>query len=198
MTGAKKPPASKVEELAAAIAGLPLAEKQQLWQLLDEQGELPARTAPQIPSLEQRPTASSPARARSADYVLTFDGGSKGNPGWGYGSYAITRVQDGAQRLERLDLGDEYTSNEAEYDTLIAALQDLIQRIEEAGRQPQEFGLEIRGDSTLVIYQIQGKWQARDPRMRDRRDRCVALLRRFGTVALKTQPREESVRILGH
>jgi ribonuclease HI len=198
MTGAKEAPSSKVEELAAAIASLSLTEKQQLWQLLDERGALPVRGASPTQATPQGPTGSSPARSGSPDYVVIFDGGSKGNPGWGYGSYAITRVQDGAQRLERLDLGDEYTSNEAEYDTLIAALQDLIRRIEEAGRQPQEFGLQVRGDSTLVIYQIQGKWQARDPRMKERRDRCIALLRHFGTVELKTQPREESVRILGH
>ncbi len=34
--------------------------------------------------------------------------------------------------------------------------------------------------------------------MQDRRDKCFRLLRRFGAVELRTQPREESVRILGH
>jgi ribonuclease HI len=189
----------RVQELAAAIAALQPAEKQKLLQLLAEQGDLPGQMMVQSPSTAQLHFGgSTPRPPRLPDYVLTFDGGSKGNPGWGYGSYAIARVQDGAQRLERLDLGDGYTSNEAEYDTLIAALQDLLQRIEEAGRQPQEFGLEIRGDSTLVIRQIQGKWQAKEPRMKERRDRCLRLLRRFGTVELKTQPREESVRVLGH
>lgn len=140
---------------------------------------------------------SQPA-ARSPDYILTFDGGSQGNPGRGYGSYAITRVRDGAQRLKRLELGDHYTNNEAEYDTLIIALQDLIQRIETAGRQPEEFTLEVRGDSTLVIRQLQGKWKTREPRMQERKDRCLRLLRRFAAVELKTQPRAESVRLLGH
>jgi ribonuclease HI len=134
----------------------------------------------------------------SPDYLLIFDGGSRGNPGFGYGSYAIVRVQDGAQRLERVKFGDNYTNNEAEYDTLAAGLRDLIGRIEKAGRHPQEFSLEVRGDSTLVIYQVQGKWQARDPRMKERRDLCLGLLRRFGKLVLKTQPRAESVKVLGH
>jgi len=138
------------------------------------------------------------SRPRRPDYILIFDGGSKGNPGWGYGSYALTRVQDGAQRLERLDLGENYTNNEAEYDSLIAALRDLIGRIEKAGRQPGEFAVEVRGDSTLVIRQLQGRWQAREPRMRQRRDECHRLLERFAAVELRTQPREESVRVLGH
>lgn len=177
----------QVQDLATAIAALPAADKQRLFQLLVERGELAAGALPPVL-----------ARASSPDYVLIFDGGSKGNPGWGYGSYALTRVQGGARRLERIDLGDGYTSNEAEYDTLIAALQDLTSRIEEAGRQPQEFGLEVRGDSALVINQVQGSWQAKEPRMAERRDQCRQLLRRFGRVTLKAQPREESVRILGH
>lgn len=137
-------------------------------------------------------------RVQSADYLIIFDGGSKGNPGLGYGSYVITRVRDGAQRLERLTFGDHHTSNEAEYDTLLAALQDLIGRIETAERRPEEFSLEIRGDSALVIKQLQGSWRAHEPRMAQRRDRCLPLLRRFRSVELKTQPREQSVRILGH
>lgn len=136
--------------------------------------------------------------ARPPDYILTFDGGSHGNPGRGYGSYAIMRVQDGAQRLKRLELGDDYTNNEAEYDTLIIALQDLIQRIEKAGRRPEEFTLEVRGDSMLVIRQLQGKWKTREPRMQQRKERCLRLLQRFASVELKTQPRAESVRLLGH
>ncbi len=183
-----------VQELAAAIAALDPAQRRRLFQLLDEQKNTPGQERSQA-SLPIPATFSS---AQSPDYGLTFDGGSKGNPGWGYGSYAITRVQDGAQRLERLDLGDGYTNNEAEYDTLIAALQDLIGRIQEAGRDPEEFSLEVRGDSLLAINQIKGEWKAKEPRMRARRDQCRRLLARFGQVKLVAHPREESVRILGH
>ena len=100
--------------------------------------------------------------------------------------------------MERLDLGDGYTNNEAEYDTLIAALQDLLHRLETAGRDPAEFALEVRGDSMLVLNQLEGTWKAKEPRMRQRRDQCHRLLRCFGAVKLIAQPREESVRVLGH
>jgi ribonuclease HI len=132
------------------------------------------------------------------DYILTFDGGSKGNPGRGYGSYILARAKDGARRVKRLDFGHGYTNNEAEYDTLISAVQDLLQRIEKGGRHPQDFVLEVRGDSALVLNQVQGIWKTREPRMADRRDRCRALLRRFGSVEFSAQPREEIVRALGH
>jgi len=183
-----------VRQIAEAIAALRPADKQRLLRLLAEQGDLPGQAISPQPA--QLPLVA--PGPRPSDYLLVFDGGSKGNPGPGYGSYAITRTKDGAQRLERLDLGDNYTNNEAEYDTLIAALADLIGCIEEAGRQPQEFAIEVRGDSALVIHQLQGKWKVREPRMQDRRDKCFRLLRRFGAVELRTQPREESVRILGH
>jgi ribonuclease HI len=162
--------------------------------IVSEQGRKPAgQPAP------ARPLApGSPSPSRPPDYILVFDGGSKGNPGWGYGSYAITRVKDGAQRLERLELGDGYTNNEAEYDTLVAALGDLIQRIEAAQRDPAEFFLEVRGDSSLVINQLMGRWKVKEPRMQARADRCVPLLKRFGAVQLRQQPRQESVRVLGH
>jgi ribonuclease HI len=188
-----------VQQVAAAIASLSPQDRVRLFDLLAAQGVLPGQNRPPAPLSEQLELIPSSAqRAGSPDYILTFDGGSRGNPGWGYGSYLITRVQDGAQRLERLDFGDGYTNNEAEYDALIAALEDLIQRIEAADRQPEEFALEVRGDSALVINQLQGTWRAKEPRMRDRRNRCGQLLGRFGAVTLKAHPREESVRLLGH
>lgn len=198
----------RISELAAEIAQLQPEEKKTLFRLLVSQGDLAsAAPAPQgsqqeLPMPQELPRPQElpgPDESPSPpDYILTFDGGSKGNPGWGYGSFAITRVRDGAQRLERLEFGQDWTSNEAEYDSLIAALESLIERIEGADRYPQEFALEVRGDSTLVINQILGKWKAKDPRMVERRDRCRRLLRRFGQVEMLTQPREESVRVLGH
>ncbi len=187
----------QVERLAKAIARLQPEEKRRLFDLLDLEAELTAEP-PAAAKTQPQPVQDRPGRGWSPDYLLIFDGGSRGNPGWGYGSYALIRVRDGAQRVERLQFGDGYTNNEAEYDSLIAGLKDLILRIEDAGRQPREFKVEVRGDSALVINQVQGRWKATEPRMRERRDRCRPLLGQFGAVKLKAQPREESVRVLGH
>lgn len=80
----------------------------------------------------------------SSDYVIVFDGGSLGNPGVGYGSYALL-TRNGHRAVQRLSLGEYVTNNEAEYDTLIAALRDLIGRIEASGRDPSAYTLEVRG-----------------------------------------------------
>jgi ribonuclease HI len=97
-----------------------------------------------------------------------------------------------------LDFGDDMTSNEAEYDTLIAALGDVSERIESAGKRPADFTLEVRGDSRLVLRQVSGEWKAKDERMRHRRDIVRSLLSRFSGYRLVEQPREESLKLLGH
>jgi ribonuclease HI len=189
---------AEVDELAKAISSLRPADKERLFKLLADRGELPAPYLPRDARGEQMRLPSGAQPHGSPDIVLIFDGGSRGNPGWGYGSYAIQRASDGAQRLERVDLGDGYTNNEAEYDTLIAALEDLIRRLEAGRRDPGELSLEVRGDSALVINQLAGRWKAKEPRMSQRRDQCRRLLGRFGAVKLTAQPREQSVRVLGH
>ncbi len=204
-----------VDEILAAISALSEAEKRELFK------KLPIMEGFKDPSGLSK--ARKPALAFDAgqlegqpDYVLVFDGGSLGNPGPGYGSYAligaspvelsIHRASDGKtsassvepERLVRLDFGGEMTNNEAEYDTLIAGLSDLIQRLTEANRSPSEFSIEVRGDSSLAINQVSGVWKARDERMRARRNQVRELLGRFAAYRLKLQPRQESVRILGH
>ncbi len=133
-----------------------------------------------------------------ADYTLIFDGGSLGNPGPGYGSYVLIRNGDGKQRLERVDFGENMTNNVAEYRTLIAGLEDIVGVIEQAGRDPAEFSIEVRGDSRLVLNQVAGKWKVKQPHLRPLCDRARELLVRFGKLELRWQERAESVDVLGH
>jgi hypothetical protein len=56
----------------------------------------------------------------------------------------------------------------------------------------------VRGDSALVIQQVLGAWKAKDERMRALRDETRGLLRRFARWRLVQQPRDDSVRVLGH
>lgn len=133
-----------------------------------------------------------------ADYTIIFDGGSRGNPGQGYGSYVLRRNKDGKLRRRRLIFGDQETSNQAEYRALIAALEDLIGTILKAGRAPKDFSVEIRGDSRLVMHQLDGSWKTKSLNLMPLRDRVEELLGEIGSADLVWQPREESVRLLGH
>ncbi len=129
-----------------------------------------------------------------ADFIVVFDGGSQGNPGAGYGSYAIF-AHGGAGQVTRASFAGSLTNNEAEYLTLLAALRALREQI---GARVQQTTVEVRGDSSLVIEQVSGKWKAKDERMRGLRDDVRGLLQQFKAARLVQQPRDDTVRVLGH
>jgi ribonuclease HI len=132
------------------------------------------------------------------DYLIIFDGGSKRNgapDAEAYGSYQLSVA--GKQEIKRLQFPSG-TNNEAEYKALIGALEDLITGIHKANRFAGEFTLEIWGDSVLVINQVQGTWRTKQEHLHPLRDRAQAITARFKQVEFVWQPREESVRVLGH
>lgn len=188
--------ASRVDDLLKQIAGLSPVERRELLARL----QMDVHQAP-LPLPEQTGSFVANNLAAEPDYVVIFDGGSEGNPGRGYGSYGLRDNTAGPARsweIKRLTFGDDMTNNEAEYATLMQALDDVQSRIEQADRLPQEFTLEIRGDSALVIHQISGEWKAKDERMRLLRDGIRRQLARFKANRLIQHPRAESVKVLGH
>jgi ribonuclease HI len=147
--------------------------------------------------LEPHGMAALPGQAPEQPIIVIFDGGSRGNPGQGYGSYAL-RWPGQPQQIVQLRFGDRVTNNEAEYDTLIAALEAILQRLQDAQAAPNTAKVEIRGDSLLVINQVKGLWQVKEPRLQVRRDRVRSLLEPFGAWQLIHHDREHSVQTLGH
>jgi probable phosphoglycerate mutase len=126
--------------------------------------------------------------------VLVFDGGSKGNPGLGYGSYAYR----GAVRQwppARLEFPGLVTNNQAEYRTLIAGLRAAI---EELGTAAQSRSIEVRSDSQLVVEQLNGRWKVRHADLKPLHAEALSLLNSFHEWSIMWHPRTESVRILGH
>jgi ribonuclease HI len=131
------------------------------------------------------------------EFELIFDGGSRGNPGTAYGSYRLRQSGQKARKPIRLKLG-RGTNNEAEYLTLIQALQDLLSEFSQSEINPNTVDLIVVGDSQLVIHQLQGKWKAKDARMRALRDQVLELGNRFGSVRFRHHDRWRSVSALGH
>ncbi len=176
------------QQILEAIAALPDSERSDLLSRLRELYGIPA--AP----LARQLGLTLANWDGPANYLIVFDGGSQGNPGAGYGSYAIFEGTH-AGEVTRLSFPDPMTNNEAEYHTLRAALDDLLQRL---GAQASEVSLEVRGDSQLIIEQVLGRWKAKDERMRALRDEVRRRLNQFKRHRLAQQPREDSVRVLGH
>jgi ribonuclease HI len=132
------------------------------------------------------------------DYVLTFDGGADPNPGKAYGSYHI-KTRKGRERLEsRIQFGDNMTNNQAEYLAMLHGLEDLVRTIEKAGKRPEDYSVDVWGDSQLVIKQVRGEWKVKDAKIMPLHEQARALVRRFKQVGLNWHDRSNSVRLLGH
>ena len=128
---------------------------------------------------------------------IVFDGGSLGNPGKGYGSYQL-RIGDEPPTLGRREFGPRLTNNQAEYMALIAGLEGAVAQLEKEGRSPRDTHLEVRGESKLVLEQVQGHWKVNHVHLRPLCDTAKALVGQFGTSKLIWHPRARSVAILGH
>ena len=132
-----------------------------------------------------------------ATYTIVFDGGALGNPGRGYGSFKITGpVGDVAfERLNFDHISLHVTNNQAEYRSLIGALELLLERLGPAASRSTVI---VNGDSLLVINQLLGSWKVKNADLRPLYERAKSLLSKFGRTQLAWHGRANSVRLLGH
>jgi broad specificity phosphatase PhoE/ribonuclease HI len=119
--------------------------------------------------------------------VVEADGGSRGNPGpAGYGAL-VADGQSGEVLAERAESLGTATNNVAEYSGLIAGLRAA------ADLEPGADVL-VKMDSKLVVEQMSGRWQIKDPNLRG----LAALAReasgRLGTVTYTWIPRARNTR----
>lgn len=128
-------------------------------------------------------------------FEVVFDGGSKGNPGKGYGSYEIHRNGELFDRKLEIPFGDNLTNNQAEYMSLIGALKSIINH---PGVDPLAIEIAIRGDSKLVISQITGVWKVKNANMQPLWAEARGILTEVGKWNAVWHDRSNSVRILGH
>ena len=146
-------------------------------------------------SMEARPTAnlaptngeiSSKVQAPSADdtsvphYRLRLFSAMAGRSG-AEGYYEI-RTPNRA-RQGSLTVSDCLTLDEAEYQTLQRALTDLLETLETAGRNPEEFRLEVSSSRELMLKQIQGLYGVKSERLIPLHQKARQLIRRFASVA---------------
>ncbi|BCJ51264.1 bifunctional RNase H/acid phosphatase [Actinoplanes sp. NBRC 14428] len=116
--------------------------------------------------------------------VVEADGGSRGNPGpAGYGA-VVRDVTSGDVLLERYGALGTTTNNVAEYQGLIAGL-----------RAAAELGaarVDVRMDSKLVVEQMSGRWQIKNPGLRPLAAEAATLVNGFAQVTFDWIPRERN------
>ncbi|KAG2445321.1 hypothetical protein HYH02_008787 [Chlamydomonas schloesseri] len=103
-------------------------------------------------------------------YQLEFDGAARGNPGQA-GCGAVLRRGDSGTVVCRLRkyMGASSTNNEAEYTALLEGL-----------RMAKRLGvrrLEAKGDSKLVVMQVEGKWKVNAENLRPLREAVMQEVR---------------------
>ena len=157
----------------------------------------PELAAPQDGEAQAQQAEEEAAGSNLMELQVVFDGGSRGNPGQGYGSFMV-QSPNRKPYVKRLEFGDNYTNNQAEYDSLIECLKYIIERLEATNRSPEQVQLDIKSDSDLVVNQLLGVYKVKDAGLRARHTQAMDLLERFAAWMINWQPRTETVRLLGH
>ena len=112
---------------------------------------------------------------------MYFDGAS--NPlGCGVGAVLISPKGNHCPFTTKLSV--DYTNNVAEYEACVLGLQAAIEK--------EIKSLNVYGDSTLVIYQLNDEWETRDSKLVPYQKFITKLIEQFEDITFKHLPREEN------
>src|SRR4051794_23435016 len=124
------------------------------------------------------------SKVRRLKVIVEADGGARGNPGKAGWGAVVREAATGEVLLEHGAAIGIATNNVAEYSGLIAGL-----------RAAAELGaveVEVRMDSKLVIEQMSGRWQIKNPGLRPLAAEAATLVSRFEQVSFEWIPRERN------
>jgi ribonuclease HI len=116
--------------------------------------------------------------------TIHIDGAARGNPG--PAAFGVIIERDGQLLLEEKRFIGKATNNVAEYLALLHALNRAL----ELGAQM----VHIYSDSELLVRQMTGVYQVRDPKLRQLYEQAQELVRQFQEVRLTHVPRKQNRR----
>ncbi|KAA3479690.1 reverse transcriptase [Gossypium australe] len=114
-------------------------------------------------------------------WKLNFNGASNA-VGNGIGVVLVSPNGDHYPFTCKLDF--DCTNNMAEYEACIMRLRAAIERKIRV--------LEVYGDSALVIYQLKGEWETRDPKLINYQKIVLGLIEEFDDITFNYLPRDEN------
>lgn len=121
----------------------------------------------------------------TTEYVLYFDGCSKGNPGPA-GIGAVIYKNDVEHWSSCKYIGDKKTNNEAEYSALILGLESALkQNITQ---------LSVCGDSLLVINQVNRLYKVKQPNIAELYEKVIQLKAKFSYIVFNHVYRKDNKR----
>jgi broad specificity phosphatase PhoE/ribonuclease HI len=119
--------------------------------------------------------------------VVEADGGSRGNPGPAGCGALVTDAQTGEVLAEVSESLGVASNNVAEYSGLIAGLRA-------AGELSPGADVQVRMDSKLVVGQMSGRWQIKDPKLSKLAEAARQAAGRLGQVSYAWVPRARNAR----
>ncbi|KAK5825966.1 hypothetical protein PVK06_020860 [Gossypium arboreum] len=114
-------------------------------------------------------------------WKLNFDRASNA-VGNGIGAFLISPNGDHYPFTCKLDF--DCTKNMTEYEACIMVIRAAIERKIKV--------LEVYGDSALVIYQLKGEWETKDPKLINYRELALDLIRVFDDITFHYLPQDEN------
>ena len=111
-------------------------------------------------------------------WYMAFDGAPNAI-GNGIGAVLVSPDRKYYPLTARLEF--ECTNNVAEYEACILGIQKAIERGVKR--------LLVYGDSALVIYQLRGEWETKDPKLAKYRKMIMKLIKEFDKITFHYQPR---------
>lgn len=135
------------------------------------------------------------------EFLITCDGGSRGNGApnsEGYGSFLIQLLDESQQLNNQLTFGTGITNNEAEYMSLIAALEHIATAFRSVAGDLKTIDLTVRMDSQLVIGQMAHDWKVKATNLIPLAVKAKSMISEFGSVRFEKISGEEMKTILGH
>ena len=136
------------------------------------------------------------------DFIIVADGGSLGNgkeDSVGYGSYImeITGMATTTKPI-KMQYGTGITNNEAEYMTLIRALEQVVNFVEAPGGKVSETSIKIITDSQLLIKHLSREWPCKARNLLPLFQQALTLVSRFYRVKMERISGDDMKLILGH
>ncbi|XP_012442061.1 uncharacterized protein LOC105767082 [Gossypium raimondii] len=114
-------------------------------------------------------------------WKLNFDGASNA-VGNGIGAVLVSPNGDHYPFTCKLDF--DCTNNMAEYKACIMGIRTAIERRIKV--------LEVYGESALVIYQLKGEWETKDPKLVSYRKLVLELIKEFEDITFRYLPRDKN------
>lgn len=114
-------------------------------------------------------------------WKLNFDGASNA---MGNGIGAVLVSPNGYHYPFTYKLDFDCTNNMAEYEAWIMGIRAAIEHETKV--------LEVYGDLALVIYQLKGEWETRDPKLISYRKLVLELIEEFDDITFCYLPRDEN------